>query len=102
MVKKISLMTCLSFLLEEKGENMEPHGVSKISISAQSGSNISAPVLLNSTVTGNINISNNFFPGEWKYLSLLVEMLQPNTAILILSVIRNAQRFPKNEIIYFF
>ncbi|XP_067219391.1 uncharacterized protein [Chanodichthys erythropterus] len=48
---------------EEKGENMEPHGVSKISISAQSGSNISAPVLLNSTVTGNINISNNFFPG---------------------------------------
>ncbi|CAM4587756.1 unnamed protein product [Leuciscus chuanchicus] len=47
---------------EDKGENMEPHGVSKINISAQSGSNVSAPVILNSKVTGNINISNNYFP----------------------------------------
>ncbi|XP_067308815.1 uncharacterized protein [Pseudorasbora parva] len=47
----------------DKKENEEPHGVSKITIAAQNGSNISAPVILNSTVTGNINISNNYFPG---------------------------------------
>lgn len=63
---------CLSFLSEDKGENVEPHGVSRINISAQSASNVSAPVILNSTVKGNINISN-YFPGEWK-CSLLVEM----------------------------
>ncbi|XP_056337467.1 uncharacterized protein LOC130247973 [Danio aesculapii] len=40
----------------------EPHGVSKITISAQNGSSVSAPVILNSTVTGNISISNNYFP----------------------------------------
>ncbi|XP_073786714.1 uncharacterized protein isoform X1 [Danio rerio] len=42
--------------------SVEPHGVSKITISAQNGSSVSAPVILNSTVTGNISISNNFFP----------------------------------------
>ncbi|KAK7163649.1 hypothetical protein R3I93_007639 [Phoxinus phoxinus] len=47
---------------EDKGETVEPHGVSKINISAQNGSNVSAPVILNSTVKGNINISN-YFPG---------------------------------------
>ncbi|XP_051727925.1 NACHT, LRR and PYD domains-containing protein 1 homolog isoform X2 [Ctenopharyngodon idella] len=48
----------------DKEENLEHHGVSKISISAQNGSNILAPVLLNSTVRGNINISNNYFQGH--------------------------------------
>ncbi|XP_043076336.1 uncharacterized protein LOC122325345 isoform X2 [Puntigrus tetrazona] len=37
--------------------------VSQISISAQNRSHISAPVILNSTVTGNINIANNYFTG---------------------------------------
>jgi len=59
---------CLSFLSEDKGANVEPLEVSKINISAQSGSNVSAPLILNSTVTGNINISN-YFPGEWKCFS---------------------------------
>ncbi|XP_056109384.1 uncharacterized protein LOC130087183 [Rhinichthys klamathensis goyatoka] len=45
---------------EDKGENVEPREVSKINISAQNGSNVSAPLILNSTVTGNINISNYF------------------------------------------
>lgn len=67
---KIELIKCLSFLSEDKGENMEPHGVSKINIVAQNGSNVSAPVILNSKVTGNINISNNYFPGEWKCFSI--------------------------------
>ncbi|XP_039532725.1 uncharacterized protein LOC120482453 isoform X2 [Pimephales promelas] len=45
----------------DKGANKgEPLEVSKINISAQSGSNVSAPLILNSTVTGNINISNYF------------------------------------------
>lgn len=78
----INDVSFLSFLSKDKEENLEHHGVSKISISAQNGSNILAPVLLNSTVRGNINISNNYFQGEWKYPSLLVETPQPNTAIL--------------------
>lgn len=78
--RTINGLSFLSFLLEDKGENLEPHGVSTISISAQNGSNISAPVLLNSIVRGNINISNNYFQGEWKYPSLLVETPQLNTA----------------------
>ncbi|KAL1281020.1 hypothetical protein QQF64_015620 [Cirrhinus molitorella] len=51
--------------MEHKGGALGPHsGVdSKISITAQNRSNISAPVILNSTVTGNISIANNYFTG---------------------------------------
>ncbi|XP_026135533.1 uncharacterized protein LOC113113517 [Carassius auratus] len=49
---------------EDKRGTVEPHdAVSKISICAQNGSIISAPVIQNSTVTGNINIALNYFPG---------------------------------------
>uniref|UniRef100_A0A8C2A692 NACHT domain-containing protein n=1 Tax=Cyprinus carpio TaxID=7962 RepID=A0A8C2A692_CYPCA len=50
---------------EDKGGTVGPHstGVSKISITAQNSSSISAPLILNSTVTGNINIANNYFTG---------------------------------------
>ncbi|XP_059419093.1 uncharacterized protein LOC132154526 isoform X1 [Carassius carassius] len=49
---------------EDKRGTVEPHdAVSKISITAQNGSIISAPVIQNSTVTGNINIAHNYFTG---------------------------------------
>ncbi|XP_026050762.1 NACHT, LRR and PYD domains-containing protein 3-like [Carassius auratus] len=49
---------------EDKKGTVEPHdAVSKISICAQNGSIISAPVIQNSTVTGDINIALNYFPG---------------------------------------
>lgn len=79
MVNDVSFLSSLS---KDKGENLEPHGVSQINIAAHNGSNIAAPMLFNSTVTGNINISNNYFPGEWRYPSMLVETPQPNTTIL--------------------
>ncbi|XP_052389054.1 uncharacterized protein LOC127935308 isoform X5 [Carassius gibelio] len=49
---------------EDKRGTVEPDdAVSKISICAQNGSIISAPVIQNSTVTGDINIALNYFPG---------------------------------------
>ncbi|XP_056600543.1 uncharacterized protein LOC130418425 isoform X3 [Triplophysa dalaica] len=49
-------------LAQNKADSMESHfaGDSNVSISAQNGSNISAPVLSNLRVTGNINITNYF------------------------------------------
>ncbi|XP_042567732.1 NACHT, LRR and PYD domains-containing protein 1 homolog isoform X2 [Cyprinus carpio] len=63
---------------DDKGGTVGPHstGVSKISITAQNSSSISAPLILNSTVTGNINIANNYFTGPG------AEVTGPGTEII--------------------
>lgn len=76
-------MPFLSFPTEDKRGTVGPQSadVSQISITAQNKSHISAPVILNSAVTGNINIANNYFTGVCKP-SLLVEVAQQNITVI--------------------
>ncbi|XP_058621317.1 NACHT, LRR and PYD domains-containing protein 1 homolog [Onychostoma macrolepis] len=69
--------------------------VSQISITAQNRSHISAPVILNSTVTGNINIANNYFTGPGD------EVTGPGTQIIdTSSLIAEYKQFLLSEYAY--
>ncbi|XP_050993000.1 NACHT, LRR and PYD domains-containing protein 1 homolog [Labeo rohita] len=83
--------------MDDKRGTVGPHSAvdSKISITAQNRSNISAPVILNSTVTGNISIANNYFTGPD------TEVTGPETQIIdTSSLITEYKQFLLSEYAY--